>query len=204
MGIFAAGHMGVLEGTAGILTEDHATLARAPGGAVVFLCQNPPMLVPPLAVPIGPGLGSGSPAPCPRWVAYGLQRRGGFHPGGRTPRATYWAKRAPSPPSAILASPPRHEWAEAQTLAARLDFELVEANPGEQDSPAYQRNNPDRCYHCKTHLYAALWPVAKAWRGMALHRQRHQHADDVPEVRPGLQAARGSGHPQATAGGLGN
>lgn len=89
------------------------------------------------------------------------------------------------------ASLPRHELSEAKALAAQLDFELVEANPGEQDSPAYRVNNPDRCYHCKTHLYAALRPVAKV-RGIA-HIANGTNADDVNEIRPGLQAAAEAG-----------
>lgn len=88
------------------------------------------------------------------------------------------------------ASLPRHELEEARALAAQLDFELVEVAPGEQESPAYQRNNPDRCYHCKTHLYAALRPEA-ARRGFAIANGTNQ--DDLGEVRPGLKAADEAG-----------
>lgn len=84
------------------------------------------------------------------------------------------------------ASLPRHELAAARALAAQYDFELVAVAPGEQESPAYQQNNPDRCYHCKTHLYAALRPVAAA-RGMVI--ANGTNVDDLAEIRPGLQAA---------------
>lgn len=84
------------------------------------------------------------------------------------------------------ASLPREELAAARALAAQCDFECVEVAPGEQASPAYQANNPDRCYHCKTHLYAALKPLAAA-RGLLI--ANGTHADDLGEVRPGLKAA---------------
>lgn len=88
------------------------------------------------------------------------------------------------------ASLPRSELAEARALAAQCDFELVEVAPGEQESPAYQQNNPDRCYHCKTHLYAALRPVALA-RGLAV--ANGTNVDDLAEIRPGLKAAGEAG-----------
>jgi len=84
------------------------------------------------------------------------------------------------------ASLPRQELDEARALATQMDFELIEVAPGEQESPAYQVNNPDRCYHCKTHLYAVLAPEALA-RGMAIGNGTN--LDDLGEVRPGLKAA---------------
>lgn len=85
------------------------------------------------------------------------------------------------------ASLPRRELEEARALAAQCDFELIEVAPGEQADPAYLANNPDRCYHCKTHLYAALKPLASA-RGLRL--ANGTQADDFNDTRPGLRAAR--------------
>lgn len=86
----------------------------------------------------------------------------------------------------VSASLAADELAAARALAERFDFELVEVDPGEQRSAAYLANNPDRCYHCKTHLYAALAPIAAA-RGLRL--ANGTNADDLGEVRPGLRAA---------------
>jgi uncharacterized protein len=88
------------------------------------------------------------------------------------------------------ASLPRHELEEARALALQFDFELVEVAPGEQENPAYLRNAPDRCYHCKTHLYAALGPEAHR-RGLAI--ANGTNLDDLSEIRPGLLAAQEAG-----------
>ena len=86
------------------------------------------------------------------------------------------------------ASLPRHELAEARRIAEAFDLQLVEVNPGEQDDPDYQANAGDRCYHCKSHLYDALWSLADE-RGIE-HVANGTNADDLGDHRPGLDAAR--------------
>ncbi len=93
-------------------------------------------------------------------------------------------------PAAIgdSASLPRHELDEARAIATQLDLELVEVQPGEQDDPNYQANAGDRCYFCKSHLYACLWTLADD-RGIA-YIANGTNADDLGDHRPGLDAAR--------------
>lgn len=70
-----------------------------------------------------------------------------------------------------------------------IAHELV--TTAELASPAYQRNEPDRCYHCKSELYDQLTRAA-------LRHEIHvivdgTHAGDLSGHRPGLAAARERG-----------
>ncbi|MEX2670703.1 MAG: ATP-dependent sacrificial sulfur transferase LarE [Phycisphaeraceae bacterium] len=85
------------------------------------------------------------------------------------------------------ASLPRRELEEARRIAEQTDLELVEINPGEQQDSRYQANAGDRCYFCKTHLYAALHDLANA-RGIRCIANG-TNADDLGDHRPGLRAA---------------
>ncbi|NBC96349.1 MAG: ATP-dependent sacrificial sulfur transferase LarE, partial [Deinococcus-Thermus bacterium] len=85
------------------------------------------------------------------------------------------------------ASLPRHELAEARDIAQQLDLELVELQPGEQDDPNYRANAGDRCYFCKSHLYASLWALADE-RGIPFIANG-TNLDDTGDHRPGLDAA---------------
>src|SRR5262249_49995834 len=59
------------------------------------------------------------------------------------------------------------------------------------DDPEYQRNGPDRCFHCKSELYDVSarkqreWSVAFVVNGTNL--------DDLGDHRPGLEAAKRAG-----------
>ncbi len=86
------------------------------------------------------------------------------------------------------ASLPRHELDEARAIAQQLDLELIEVQPGEQDDPNYQANAGDRCYFCKSHLYASLWTLADD-RGITFIANG-TNADDLGDHRPGLDAAK--------------
>lgn len=92
-------------------------------------------------------------------------------------------------PAAIgdSASLPRHELAAARDLAHALDLRLVEVTPGEQADPGYQANAGNRCYFCKTNLYATLRTLAAemniAWIANGTN------TDDLGDHRPGLTAA---------------
>lgn len=89
------------------------------------------------------------------------------------------------------ASLPRHELDEARKLAATLDVELIEVRPGEQSDPDYQANRSDRCYHCKSNLYAEIRVVAdrRAIKWIA----NGTNTDDLGDHRPGLVAASENG-----------
>lgn len=53
--------------------------------------------------------------------------------------------------------------------------------------PNYQKNAPDRCFHCKTELYAQLTAEASR-RGMAVILNG-ANVDDLGDFRPGMTAA---------------
>ncbi|MHB8438859.1 MAG: ATP-dependent sacrificial sulfur transferase LarE [Acidimicrobiales bacterium] len=91
------------------------------------------------------------------------------------------------------------ERAECAALAREWGLDHVEIHTTEIDDPAYTRNDPDRCYHCKSALLDALVPLAA---------QRHAvvvlgvNADDLSDHRPGQRAAaeRGARFPLLEAG----
>jgi uncharacterized protein len=92
-------------------------------------------------------------------------------------------------PAAIgdSASLPRHELDEARALARQLDLELIEVQPNEQQSPDYQANKSDRCYHCKSHLYETLAQLAQQREIPFI--ANGTNTDDLGDHRPGLVAA---------------
>lgn len=57
----------------------------------------------------------------------------------------------------------------------------------EAADPLYQRNHRDRCYYCKSHLYAALRVVAEEYPGATILSGTNR--DDLSDYRPGLRAA---------------
>jgi pyridinium-3,5-biscarboxylic acid mononucleotide sulfurtransferase len=67
-------------------------------------------------------------------------------------------------------------------------------------NPAYARNDRDRCYFCKSELFARLVPLARA-EGYA-HVAYGLIVDDLSDVRPGRRAAEEAGAraPLAEAG----
>ena len=78
--------------------------------------------------------------------------------------------------------------AEAATdLARRIGLRHRLISTGEFARPAYVRNGPDRCYHCKTELYDLLEAV-RADEGFAVVASG-ANADDVGDYRPGMNAA---------------
>ncbi|WP_200761701.1 ATP-dependent sacrificial sulfur transferase LarE [Poriferisphaera corsica] len=82
---------------------------------------------------------------------------------------------------------PRYELEEAVAIAARHDIDLVVAKPGEMDDAGYVRNEGDRCYFCKSHLYESVEQVAEM-RGTEWVANG-TNLDDLGDYRPGLKAA---------------
>ena len=74
-----------------------------------------------------------------------------------------------------------------QTLG--LQHEIVFTQ--ELANPAYQKNEPNRCYFCKSELYSHLAPMAEA-RGAACVIDGST-TDDVGDYRPGRAAAQTQG-----------
>lgn len=92
---------------------------------------------------------------------------------------------------AVIADSPslaRHELAEAQRVAQTFGIPLQVIATQEQSDPAYQANDAQRCFHCKTHLFVALenLPQIRQDRWWILSGT---NADDLGDYRPGLQAA---------------
>ncbi|MEM7577490.1 MAG: ATP-dependent sacrificial sulfur transferase LarE [Planctomycetota bacterium] len=85
------------------------------------------------------------------------------------------------------ASLPRRELADAVKIAEQLDLDLHVVQPNEQDDPDYQANAGNRCYFCKSHLYAVLQSTAKQLAADFI--ANGTNLDDLGDHRPGLQAA---------------
>lgn len=80
--------------------------------------------------------------------------------------------------------------------AAREGAELHLVDAGELADPRYRANPIDRCFFCKTDLYAA---IGRLWDGPIASGT---NLDDLGEFRPGLRAAAAAGvrHPYVEAG----
>jgi uncharacterized protein len=63
----------------------------------------------------------------------------------------------------------------------------------EMDNPAFVRNAPDRCYHCKKELFAAVRDAADAHFGPDSAILDGTNADDLNDRRPGRRAAAEAG-----------
>jgi uncharacterized protein len=86
----------------------------------------------------------------------------------------------------VSPSLPQRERQQAHDLAARLAVKLIEVETCEMDNPQFAANPPDRCYHCKSDLFARLKELAGQNGGLALICGAN--ADDSGDYRPGLQA----------------
>jgi uncharacterized protein len=75
----------------------------------------------------------------------------------------------------------------ARDLAALIGIRHIEIQTGEFANPSYVANAPDRCYHCKSELYAQLDRLATS-AGMNVVTNG-ANADDLGDYRPGMQAA---------------
>lgn len=97
---------------------------------------------------------------------------------------------------AVSPAVPEEATARTRDLAADEGWSLHVIDAGEFADPDYRRNPANRCFFCKTNLYAAI----------AAHTERQilsgTNLDDLGEFRPGLEAAREYGvrHPYVEAG----
>jgi uncharacterized protein len=94
--------------------------------------------------------------------------------------------------SALLAVVARAALAPDRFLAVvgrspSYDVPLLEVATRELDDPRYLGNSTDRCYYCKSELWARLHEVARARRFDTIIDGTN--ADDLGEHRPGLRAA---------------
>lgn len=89
--------------------------------------------------------------------------------------------------TAVSPSLARRERKAASDLARSFGWVHLEVETSELERPEYVRNDPDRCYWCKTELFEVLEPIARE-RGASM--LVGTNADDLGEHRPGLRAAR--------------
>lgn len=82
------------------------------------------------------------------------------------------------------------------THAARHGWALVVLDAGEQADARYRANPVNRCYYCKSNLYARIREATADAIASGTNR------DDLDDYRPGLRAAAESGvvHPYVEAG----
>ncbi|MCL2735399.1 MAG: ATP-dependent sacrificial sulfur transferase LarE [Propionibacteriaceae bacterium] len=90
---------------------------------------------------------------------------------------------------AVSDSLPAEERQAAHRTASSLGATVVEVPTRELDDPAYRANGPDRCYHCKSALFAQIVDdIAEPWGLDAV--AYGENADDALRLdRPGARAA---------------
>lgn len=91
---------------------------------------------------------------------------------------------------AVLADSPslaRQDLAEAREFAAAQGFPLEIVATGEMEQPEYARNDAQRCFHCKSALFAAMEALGarRGFRAIAYGL----NLDDRGDYRPGQRAA---------------
>jgi uncharacterized protein len=98
------------------------------------------------------------------------------------------------------ASYPAAQWQTARDVASRAGITVLEVDTHEMEDPRYVANPTNRCYFCKSELWAVLERV-RAERGIATIIDG-TNADDLSDHRPGKQAAteRGIRSPLAELG----
>jgi uncharacterized protein len=74
----------------------------------------------------------------------------------------------------------------APRIAAAIGIHHQTIATDELNQPAYLKNAPDRCFHCKTELYTQLQLLASQTGGVVLNGA---NKDDLADYRPGTQAA---------------
>ncbi len=91
---------------------------------------------------------------------------------------------------AVLADSPslaRRDFEQACAFARTLDMPLRVIATEELDRPEYQRNDANRCFHCKDELFAAMKALGGELR--FVHIAYGMNADDTRDYRPGQRAA---------------
>ena len=76
-------------------------------------------------------------------------------------------------------------------LFRSIGIRHVQFQTRELENPNYQANGPDRCYHCKSTLYQAIfeWANSEGFETIV----SGTNADDLGDYRPGLKAATDHG-----------
>jgi pyridinium-3,5-biscarboxylic acid mononucleotide sulfurtransferase len=95
--------------------------------------------------------------------------------------------------TAVSASYAEGELDKAQTLADQIGIRLEVVYTNEMENPDYVKNNPDRCFHCKSALADKLDDVIEQYTGQYDYLLYGAIADDVGDYRPGMAAAKERG-----------
>ena len=97
---------------------------------------------------------------------------------------------------AVSPAVPQHATDRVRAHATRHDWALAVVGAGEFEDPDYLKNPLNRCYFCKTNLYARLRAATDATICSGTN------TDDLGDFRPGLGAAAEQGvrHPFVEAG----
>ena len=97
---------------------------------------------------------------------------------------------------AVSAAVPPQASERVRRYAAREGWRITELDAGEMDDPRYRANPANRCFFCKTNLYATMQRLC----GDGL--VSGTNLDDLGDWRPGLAAAGDHGvrHPYVEAG----
>jgi len=91
---------------------------------------------------------------------------------------------------AVLADSPslaRRDMEQARVFAESLGMPLRIIQTEELDQPEYQKNDANRCFHCKTELFEGMTALG-AELGFS-HIAYGMNADDLRDYRPGQRAA---------------
>ncbi len=101
--------------------------------------------------------------------------------------------------TAVSPSLAPEEHAACAALAEEWELRWQALPTAELADPAYQRNDAQRCYHCKANLLGVLGPLAAAEQATVV---LGVNLDDLGDHRPGQQAAaeRGARFPLVEAG----
>ena len=88
----------------------------------------------------------------------------------------------------VSASLAAGELDQCRELAAQIGIRHVVIETGELENPEYQKNDSNRCYHCKTDLFTRVDQIARQVDAAVVADGSNR--DDHGEHRPGLRAAR--------------
>ena len=89
--------------------------------------------------------------------------------------------------TAVSPAVPALEVEEARETARVIGVRHLTVETSEMESADYVRNTPDRCYHCKSHLFRRLRTMADEM-GLAVILEG-SNVDDEGDFRPGRRAA---------------
>jgi uncharacterized protein len=93
--------------------------------------------------------------------------------------------------TAVSPSLPESELDHAKAFAREIGAEHRLVVATEMDDPDYVKNEPDRCFHCRSALYRVAREKCGEWGLSAI--LNGTNCDDAGDYRPGLEAAKNAG-----------